>query len=110
MAEVDIVEIHVTCPTLEDARQLSHALLDARLVACVNIGAEVDSRYWWKGEKERHDEVPVAIKTRADRFDDVAAAIREHHPYETPAIFGHSVPFVDESTRAWIAETCAPGA
>ena len=85
----DIVEIHVTCPSLEDARELSHVLIDGRFAACVNIGKEVDSRYVWHGSKERHA---------------CAAAIREHHPYDTPAIFGFKVDHVDAATAEWVAE------
>ncbi|MEX6507364.1 divalent-cation tolerance protein CutA [Jiella sp. M17.18] len=106
----DIVEIHVTCPTLDVARQLARALLDARLAACCNIASQpVDSRYLWKGAVERQDEWPLTIKTRADFFDACAARIREIHPYETPAIFGFKADFVDAATAAWIAECCAAG-
>ena len=100
----DIVEIHVTCPSLDEARELSHVLIDGRFAACVNIGKEVDSRYVWQGSKERHYEWPLTIKTTADRFDACAAAIREHHPYDTPAIFGFKVDHVDAATAEWVAE------
>ena len=104
----DIVEIHVTCPTLDVARELTHALLDARLAACCNIsGKEVDSRYLWEGKKERHDEWPLTIKTRADLFDACAETIRRNHPYETPAIFGFKVDLVDKATADWIAGACS---
>ncbi|MBB4005260.1 divalent-cation tolerance protein CutA [Aurantimonas endophytica] len=103
-----IVKIHVTCPTLEDARQLSHILLDARLAACVNIGKEVDSRYLWQGEKQRHDEWPLTIKTLSARFEDCCEAIRQNHPYDTPAILGFAVDHVDAATADWIAETVRP--
>lgn len=101
----DVVEIHVTCPAVEDARRLSDVLLERRLAACCNIGAKVDSRYLWKGSIERSDETPLTIKTRAELFDACAAAIRENHPYETPAIFGFAVPCLDSATRDWILET-----
>lgn len=99
-----IVEIHVTCPSLEEARELTHILLDARLVACCNIGKEVDSRFLYAGSKERQDEVPLTLKTRADLFDACAAKIRENHSYETPAIFGFAVDHADEATREWVTE------
>lgn len=103
----DVVEIHVTCPELLIARELTHLLLDEKLAACCNIGGkEVDSRYIWKGKQERQDEWPLVIKTRADLFDACAAAIRANHPYETPAIFGYRIDYVDDATAAWIAESC----
>ncbi|EAU42323.1 CutA1 divalent ion tolerance protein [Fulvimarina pelagi HTCC2506] len=105
----DIIEIQTTCPTLEDARQLAHILLDEKLSACCQIGREIDSRYWYDDKQHRGDETPLIVKTRADLFDRIAKLIREHHPYETPAIFGFAVPFVDQATRDWIDETCTGG-
>ncbi|MBP0616327.1 divalent-cation tolerance protein CutA [Jiella mangrovi] len=106
----EIVEIHVACPSLLDAREISHKLLDDKLAACCNIPAkEMDSRFWWKGKQERQDEWLLIAKTRADLFDACAASIRETHPYETPAIFGFRVDFVDEATAAWLDESCRPG-
>ena len=102
----EIVDIHVTCSTLEEARQLSHRLLDAKLAACCQIGKDIDSRYWYGGKQHRGDESPLVIKTRGDFFDRVAAMIRESHSYETPAIIGFKPDYVDEATKAWIAETC----
>lgn len=103
----DLVEIHVTCPSLLDAREIASKLLDERLAACCNIPVkEVDSRYWWKGKRERQDEWRLIVKTRAGLFDACASAIRAAHPYETPAIFGFKVDFADEATSAWVAESC----
>ncbi|TFF19118.1 divalent-cation tolerance protein CutA [Jiella endophytica] len=105
----DIVEIHVTCPSLLDAREIAGKLLDEKLAACCNIPVkEIDSRYWWKAKRERQDEWRLQVKTRADLFEACAALIRDAHPYETPAIFGFKVDFVDAATRSWIEQSCRP--
>jgi len=52
------------------------------------------SIYHWRGSIETSPEVPLSIKTRADLFDAVAAAIRAAHPYELPEIL--AVPVCDE--------------
>jgi periplasmic divalent cation tolerance protein len=53
---------------------------------------------------ETAEEVPVLIKTRAARYPEVEAAIRELHPYELPEIV--AVPAVrglDEYLQ-WVAD------
>ena len=76
--------------------------MDARLAACVSLGAPVESLYHWRGETETASEIPVSIKTRAERFEAVAEFIRSRHPYELPEIV--AVPFCAGTAAyfAWI--------
>jgi len=93
-------------PDVEGARRMARDLVEARLAACVQIGAPVESLYHWRGRVETATEIPVAIKTRADAFPALEQAIRERHPYELPEIV--AVPFTDAlpAYLAWIdAET-----
>ena len=73
-------------PDRASALALARALVEARLAACVSVGAPVDSLYHWRGEIETAQEVPVVIKTRADRYAAVEAEIRARHPYELPEV------------------------
>lgn len=95
-----------TLPDADAARTLARVLVEGRLAACVSIGAPVESMYHWQGAIETVQEVPVTVKTRGERFAEVAAAIRSHHPYELPEIL--AVPVNDglPAYLAWIdAET-----
>lgn len=94
--------VHTTLPDEETARALARSLVEARLAACVTLGAPVESLYHWQGALENAREVPLTIKTRADRYAAVAAAIRSRHPYELPEIL--AVPIVDGHADylAWI--------
>jgi periplasmic divalent cation tolerance protein len=80
-------------PDRESALALARSLLADRLAACVNVGADVESMYHWRGRIETAHEVPVAIKTLGDRYAAVEAAVRAHHPYELPEIV--AVPVID---------------
>lgn len=80
-------------PDRASATALARALVEARLAACVNVGAPVDSLYHWRGEIETASEVPVMIKTQRDRYRDIESAIRARHPYELPEII--AVPISD---------------
>jgi len=80
-------------PDLASAQALARALVEARLAACVSVGASVESLYHWRGQIETATEVPVVVKTRAARYAEVEAAIRARHPYELPEIL--AVPVLD---------------
>lgn len=100
------VLVLTTLPDRAEADALGRALVEARLAACVSVGAPVQSIYHWRGAIETSSEVPLTIKTRAGLFDAVAAAIRAAHPYELPEIL--AVPVCNGTTDylAWIdAET-----
>lgn len=90
-------------PDRGSAQALARALVEARLAACVSVGAPVESLYHWRGEIETAQEVPVVIKTAAPRYAAVEAEIRARHPYELPEIL--AVPVIDglEPYLDWIA-------
>jgi periplasmic divalent cation tolerance protein len=90
-------------PDRASAQSLARSLVEARIAACVSIGAPVESLYHWHGQIETAQEVPLVVKTRAERYRDVETVIRAQHPYELPEIL--AVPVVDGLARYvdWIA-------
>jgi periplasmic divalent cation tolerance protein len=70
-----------TCPP-EKAEQIAGELVRRRVCACVNVVPGLTSVYEWKGAVEQDTESLLIIKTRADRFADLEAAVAELHPYE----------------------------
>ncbi len=100
--------ILTTLPERAVAETLARELLAARLAACIHVGAPVRSLYHWRGQIETADEIPLAIKTRAELYPKVQAAILASHPYELPEIV--AVPIFDAlpGYLDWIAaETVA---
>jgi len=94
-----------TCGSLEEARQIAHALIDRRLAACVNIVPQVESVYRWKGEVETATEWLLIIKTTLDAFDRVREALSKLHSYELPecieiGIEDGSAPYLE-----WLGES-----
>ncbi|WP_454454937.1 divalent-cation tolerance protein CutA [Thauera phenylacetica] len=73
-------------PDQDSASALAAALVEARLVACVNVLAACTSVYRWQGVVETATEVPVLMKTTVTRYAALEAAIRARHPYELPEI------------------------
>ena len=80
------VFVYTTYPSLVEAERIGKAVLERRLAACVNVLPGMISHYWWQGKIERGEEVVMIIKTRASLAEAVRAAVKELHPYDTPAI------------------------
>lgn len=105
------VFVYTTYPSVAEAERAGRALVERRLCACVNILPGMISYYWWQGAVERGEEVTVIIKTRASLAEKVGAAVKQMHPYTTPAILVIPIESVDPDYHAWIvAETAAAGA
>ena len=95
-----------TVGSLEQAQQLARAIVHLRLAACAQIEA-IESIYRWRGEVLEDSEFRVLFKTQPARYAQIEAAIRQHHPYELPAI--HAIPTVaaEPAYAAWVAENSA---
>ena len=73
-------------PDRAAAERLADALIEQRLAACINILAPCRSVYRWKGAVQHDEEHPMLVKTSAERYPELEAAIRAGHPYELPEI------------------------
>jgi len=82
MAADEAVVLLVTAGDAAEAERVATALLDARLVACVNRIDGVHSRYWWQGAVEQATESLLVAKTRRSLVPRAVAAIRAVHSYE----------------------------
>ena len=100
------VFVYTTWPSLVEAEEAGRAIVGKRLAACVNILPGMVSHYWWEGKLERGEEAVMIFKTRASLADSVRAAVKERHPYTTPAILVLPVESVEQNYLAWLfAET-----
>ena len=103
----EVVIVLTNLPDRAAAVKIAQELVARRLAACVNVFAECTSVYRWKGAVENAAEVPVLIKTRAGRYAEVEAAIRELHPYELPEIIAVPVQHGFDEYLQWVADETA---
>ena len=90
------------------ADRLADSLVEQRLAACVNILAPCRSAYRWKGAVQHEEEHPMLIKTTAERYSALEAAIRAMHPDELPEIVAVRIERGLPGYLAWVdAETKA---
>jgi periplasmic divalent cation tolerance protein len=76
----------ITCRDSEEARKISRALLQKRLVSCCNIVPGIESLYWWKGRMREEGEALIILKTRKERMEEIIEEVKKIHSYEVPAI------------------------
>jgi periplasmic divalent cation tolerance protein len=89
----DRIVVFNTCGTHDEARSVAHALVEARVAACVNIVPQVESVYRWQGKVERAQEWLLVIKTRRALLEKLMETLTSLHSYEVPEII--AVPVVD---------------
>jgi len=94
-------------PDETSAREMAERLIREALAACVNIHPPCRSIYRWKGVIEDASEIPLSIKTTADRYPALEAAIRASHPYELPDILAIPVAYGLPDYLGWIAAQTA---
>jgi len=100
------VFVYTTWPTTVEAEQAGRELVERRLAACVNILPGMISHYRWEGKVERAEEAVMIIKTRASLAAEVETAVKELHPYTTPAILVMPLDGVEKNYLGWLlAET-----
>jgi periplasmic divalent cation tolerance protein len=75
-----------TLPNQAAANKLAESLVAERLAACVSILAPCRSIYHWQGEVNQDDEVPLLIKTTAERYAELERHLKQNHPYELPEL------------------------
>jgi uncharacterized protein involved in tolerance to divalent cations/enamine deaminase RidA (YjgF/YER057c/UK114 family) len=79
------VEVQVTCGSADEAAAIGQRLVEGGLAACV-LSVPVASVYEWDHQVQHDDEVLLLVKTRAERFAEVAEVVTTMHSYDLPAI------------------------
>lgn len=103
---MDAVVCLVTTPP-DQARPIAEALVSRELVACVNILAQVQSVYRWKGAVEHDDEALLVMKTTRAALPALDKALGELHRYETFELVALDIAGGSADYVAWIGASVA---
>lgn len=96
-----------TAPDLEVARRLARLLVEARLVACVNLLPGATSVYRWEGAIQEDAEVLLVCKTTLERLAALEERLLAEHPYDTPEFVVIAPDSVSPAYLAWLRSSVA---
>ncbi|MCH8465545.1 MAG: divalent-cation tolerance protein CutA [Roseinatronobacter sp.] len=103
-ADMELLEVEVTCPDKDSARAIASACLKARLIACANLLPKVESLFCWQGQIDSETEVLLRMKTPRPNFEAVCTRIRSHHPYDLPAIIALPIAALGPGVSEWVIQ------
>jgi len=99
-----ILQVVTTTGSRSEAERLAAQLVERRLAGCVQIDGPLHSTYRWQGAIESAEEWRCTVKTSADLWPAVEAAIRQEHSYDVPEILAIPVAHVGSDYEAWLRE------
>ncbi len=99
----------VTGPDRETLLRIGRALVEERLIACLNVVDGVTSVYRWEGETQQDTEVLGILKTTPGCVAAVAKRVVELHPYDVPEVLFLDVSGGSENYTAWVRASVANG-
>lgn len=105
---MSVLVVLTNLPDRAAAEKLADLLVEQSLAACVNILAPCRSVYRWRGEVHHDEECPMLIKTTAERYPSLEAAILANHPYELPEIIAVPVERGLPEYLGWVAQETRP--
>lgn len=94
----------------DDALRIARALVERRLVACVNVVPGVTSVYRWKGEVQADAESTMLLKTRTALLPQLTSVLLELHPYDVPEVVALPLDMAagNAGYLAWVLEETQP--
>jgi uncharacterized protein involved in tolerance to divalent cations len=103
---VKTVELYLTCGSWQEAQRITDALLEKKLVACVEQ-LEIRSKNWWEGTIEDTKEIKLIITSIVDHYDAIEAIVRQLHSYETFVLKMIPVAHLNEDATNWLVKSLA---
>jgi periplasmic divalent cation tolerance protein len=103
---VAVIAVLTNLPDSDSAFNLAREVVRLRLAACANVLAPATSFYRWEGRDEQASEVPVLIKSTRERYPELEAAIRSHHPYSLPEIVAWPLEAGFGAYLDWVEREC----
>ncbi|CAN8067304.1 unnamed protein product [Agarophyton chilense] len=96
-----------TVPDEHVAASVSRALVEERLVACVNVVRGVSSTYRWQDKVITDSELLLLMKTRASLVHALRARLIQLHPYQVPELIVHAVTDGNDAYLDWVRQSTA---
>ena len=97
---------YITAPNKAEARKLAQALVEEKLVACVNILPDAESYFEWDGEVTKQMEAVMIFKTREKNEEKIIKLVKSMHPYECPCVVFLPIASGNADFLKWVDQSC----
>jgi len=97
-----MIVIYTASKNMKEAKKTAEALLEKKLVACINM-FPVSSMYKWKGKMQNVREIAMILKSNRN-FKSIEKEIRRISSYEIPCIIELDVENVNKVFDLWVKE------
>jgi len=104
----DALLVLTTCASAKEAADLSAALVERRLAACVSALTGVVSTYRWQSQVQHDEEVLVVVKTTQARYEAIERFIQKQTSYELPEILAVPVHSGSSEYLKWLTASVSP--
>jgi periplasmic divalent cation tolerance protein len=99
------IVVLITAANKKQARTIAAALVERKLVACVNVIDRVQALFWWKGSVDKAVEVLMVAKSTRVKLPRIIALVKSLHSYAVPEILALPVAGGNRDYLDWIDES-----
>jgi periplasmic divalent cation tolerance protein len=103
VANINPVELVLTCGSWQEARKIADALLDKRLIICAEF-IEIKSKYWWKSELESRKEIRLVMHSLDKFFDEVETEVKKLHSYDVFTLQAVPLTHISKEAKQWLID------
>ena len=82
----DGIVVLITASSEDEAAAIAKALVEERLVACVNIVSGMRSFFFWEGSMQDARETLLICKSRRQLMEQIISRVKELHSYAVPEV------------------------
>jgi periplasmic divalent cation tolerance protein len=100
----DFISVYVTTSSTDEAETIARALIEERLVACVNILPGVKSIYRWQSNIEVAQETILVAKSCAELFSQIESKVKSLSSYDCPCIVAWPIAAGHQPYLEWIGK------
>jgi periplasmic divalent cation tolerance protein len=101
---LEAVVILITASSIDEAKKIGNALMEERLIACVNIIPQVESIFYWQEKVCNEKEALMIIKTRKSLINDIIKRVKSIHSYSVPEIIALPIISGSEDYLKWVGD------
>lgn len=99
-----MIILYLTCASPTEAKQITDALLNAKLVACVRQ-MTVSSKYWWDDTINSDDEILLMMESVEDKFEAINDIVSELHSYDEYVLTATQVHKTTHGVEEWLKKS-----